>query len=68
MEFLGNDFLLHTETARHLYHDVAEKMPIVDYHCHLSPKEIWEDRRYENITQLWLGEDHYNGASCAPAA
>lgn len=59
MEFLGNDFLLHTETARHLYHDVAEKMPIVDYHCHLSPKEIWEDRRYENITQLWLGEDHY---------
>lgn len=58
-EFMDSDFLLTSETARHLYHDYAEKMPIIDYHCHLSPKEIYEDVRYENITQLWLNGDHY---------
>ena len=57
--FMDQDFLLTTETAKHLYHDIAAKMPIIDYHCHLDPKEIWEDRRFENITQLWLGGDHY---------
>ena len=53
------DFLLLTDTARKLYHEVAEHMPIVDYHCHLEPREIYENRTYENITQLWLGGDHY---------
>ena len=57
--FMNQDFLLTTETAKHLYHDIAEGMPIIDYHCHLDPKEIYEDRRFENITQVWLGGDHY---------
>ena len=57
--FMDRDFLLSTETAKHLYHDFAEGMPIIDYHCHLDPKEIFEDRKFENITQLWLGGDHY---------
>ena len=57
--FMNQDFLLTTETAKHLYHDIAAGMPIIDYHCHLDPKEIYEDRRFENITQVWLGGDHY---------
>ena len=57
--FLDRDFLLSTDTAKRLYHDVAEELPIIDYHCHLDPKEICGDRRFENITQLWLGGDHY---------
>ncbi|MBO7662166.1 MAG: glucuronate isomerase [Clostridia bacterium] len=57
--FLDKDFLLNTEAARILYHEAAEKCPIIDYHCHLSPREIYEDIRYENITQVWLGGDHY---------
>ena len=57
--FMDEDFLLTTDTAKHLYHDYAEKMPIIDYHCHLDPQEIYEDRRFENITQMWLGADHY---------
>ena len=58
-EFMDRDFLLTTETARHLYHEVAAGLPIIDYHCHLDPREICEDRQFENITQLWLGSDHY---------
>ena len=57
--FLTEDFLLTTETARDLYHQFAERMPIIDYHCHVSPKEIFEDKRFDNITKLWLGGDHY---------
>ena len=57
--FMDKDFLLTTETAKRLYHDHAADMPICDYHCHIDPKDIWEDRRFENITQLWLGGDHY---------
>ena len=57
--FMDQDFLLTTKTAKHLYHDFAAGMPIIDYHCHLDPKEIWEDRKFENITQVWLGGDHY---------
>ena len=57
--FLDKDFLLNTETARVLYHEAAEHCPIIDYHCHLSPREIYEDIRYDNITQVWLGGDHY---------
>ena len=58
-EFLTDDFLLTTRTARRLYHDYAENQPIVDYHCHVSPREIYEDRHFENITQIWLAGDHY---------
>ena len=57
--FMDKDFLLNTEAARVLYHEVAEKCPIIDYHCHLNPREIYEDIRYDNITQVWLGGDHY---------
>ena len=57
--FIDRDFLLTTDTAKHLYHDYAEPMPIIDYHCHLVPQEIYEDRKFENITQVWLGADHY---------
>ena len=57
--FMSEDFLLTNDTARRLYHDAAKDLPIVDYHCHLSPQEIYEDVRFENITRLWLGGDHY---------
>ncbi len=57
--FMDKDFLLSTETAKHLYHDYAAPQPIIDYHCHLSPQEIYEDRRFDTITQVWLGGDHY---------
>ena len=57
--FLDKDFLLNTEAAKKLYHEAAENQPIIDYHCHLNPREIWEDIRYDNITQVWLGGDHY---------
>ena len=57
--FMSEDFLLTTPTAKTLYHQYAAGMPICDYHCHIDPKEIYEDRRFENITQLWLGGDHY---------
>ena len=53
--FMDKDFLLDSKTAQHLYHDYAAKMPIVDYHCHIPPQEIYEDRRFENIAQVWLG-------------
>jgi hypothetical protein len=53
------DFLLSTKTGEELFHNFAEGMPIVDYHCHISPKEIWDDKRFENITEVWLGGDHY---------
>ena len=57
--FMDKDFLLETETAQKLYHEYAAKMPIVDYHCHIDPQQIAEDRKFENITQVWLGGDHY---------
>jgi len=58
-QFMDKDFLLSTETAKTLYHEYAAKMPILDYHCHINPQEIAEDRKFENITQVWLGGDHY---------
>lgn len=58
-KFLDEDFLLDTDTAKKLYHEYAEVMPILDYHCHINPQEIYEDRKFENITQVWLGGDHY---------
>ena len=57
--FLSEDFLLHTETAKVLYYDFAENMPIFDYHCHLPVKEIAENKKFENLTQIWLNGDHY---------
>ncbi len=57
--FLNADFLLSTETAQTLYHEYAAHMPIVDYHCHVSPKEIYEDKHFDNISQVWLAGDHY---------
>lgn len=58
-KFMDENFLLETEVAQKLYHEYAKEMPIFDYHCHLSPKEIAEDKRYKNITEIWLGGDHY---------
>ena len=57
--FMDKDFLLSTKTAQKLFHEYAEHMPIVDYHCHINPREIAEDRKFDNITQVWLGGDHY---------
>lgn len=57
--FMDKDFLLSTQTAQELFHNYADKMPILDYHCHINPQEIAEDRQFENITQVWLGGDHY---------
>ena len=59
--FMDQDFLLETETARHLFHDYAEKLPLVDYHCHLNPREIYEDRRFDNIVEVWLGGENPDG-------
>ena len=56
---MDKDFLLSTPTAQELYHNVASKVPVLDYHCHINPQEIAEDRKFENITQVWLGGDHY---------
>ncbi|HEF8772154.1 glucuronate isomerase [Providencia manganoxydans] len=57
--FLCEDFLLNNEVARRLYHDYAAAMPIYDYHCHLNPREIAENRQFENLGQIWLEGDHY---------
>ncbi len=58
-KFMDENFLLQTKTAQELYHNHAAKMPIFDYHCHINPKEIADDKRFENITQIWLYGDHY---------
>lgn len=58
MKFMNEDFLLSTETAKKIFLEIKD-LPIFDYHCHLSPKEIWENREPQNITQLWLYGDHY---------
>ena len=58
-KFMDENFLLHTKTAQDLYHNHAAKMPIFDYHCHINPKQIADDVRFENITQIWLYGDHY---------
>ncbi|MBQ2786131.1 MAG: glucuronate isomerase [Oscillospiraceae bacterium] len=60
--FMDKDFILETETAKHLFHDYAEKTPLVDYHCHLNPKEIYEDRRFNNIVEVWLGGQNPDGS------
>lgn len=57
--FMSQDFLLSNDTARRLYHEHAAKMPIIDYHCHIDPHQIYEDARFANLTQAWLSGDHY---------
>ncbi len=58
-KFMDKNFLLHSETAQKLYFDYAENMPIIDYHCHVSPQEIYEDKQFKNIYEIWLSGDHY---------
>lgn len=58
-QFLDDDFLLHNKTARELYHGYAKQMPVIDYHCHLSPQQIAEDTQFKNLTEVWLYGDHY---------
>ena len=60
--FMDDDFCLYNDTAKHLFHEYAENLPIIDYHCHISPKEIYEDRRYDNIAQIWLGGKNPDGS------
>ena len=57
--FMDENFLLSTPTAQKIFHDYAEKTPVLDYHCHINPKEIAQNRKFDNITQIWLGGDHY---------
>ena len=59
MNFLDDNFILKTETAQELFHNYAEELPIIDYHCHLNPKEIAENKKFKNITEAWLSGDHY---------
>ena len=56
--FMDEDFLLDTETAQRLYHEHAAKMPILDAHSHIHPREIAEDKRYRNLAEAWLADDH----------
>ncbi|GJM69864.1 hypothetical protein HMSSN036_20800 [Paenibacillus macerans] len=51
--------MLNSDTAKELYHQYAKELPIIDYHCHLSPQEIYENKKFRNITEAWLGGDHY---------
>ena len=60
--FMDKDFLLETPTAQHLYHDYASKLPLADYHCHLNPQEIYEDRRFSNLAEVWLGGQNPDGS------
>lgn len=57
--FIPDDFILQTKSAQRLFHDHAEKLPIIDYHCHLSPQDIANDRQFNSITEAWLEGDHY---------
>ena len=61
-KFMDEDFLLQSETARHLFHDIAEHLPLVDYHCHISAKDICEDRRFDDLAQAWLGGRNADGS------
>ena len=59
MSFIHDNFLLETETARRLFHQYAAPQPIIDYHCHLPPKDVAADRRFANLFEIWLEGDHY---------
>ncbi|MEI7809745.1 MAG: glucuronate isomerase, partial [Verrucomicrobiota bacterium] len=58
-EFIHPDFLLKTATARRLYHEFAESLPVIDYHNHISARDLAGDRVFDNITQLWISSDPY---------
>jgi glucuronate isomerase len=58
-DFLDENFILKTETAQKLYHEHAKDLPIIDYHCHINPKDIAEDRKFDNLSKIWLEGDHY---------
>ena len=60
--FMDKEFMLQSPTAQHLYHAYAEDMPICDYHCHIPPREIYENRRFDNIAQVWLGGRNPDGS------
>ena len=59
MPFIHENFLLGTKTARELYHKFAADEPVFDYHCHISPKDIAENRQFKNLFEIWLEGDHY---------
>lgn len=59
MKVINNDFMLHNKYGKYLYEEFAKDMPIFDFHCHLEAKEIWENKQFRNITDAWLGGDHY---------
>src|SRR6266849_7487775 len=59
MKFIHDDFLLQTSAARRLYHEFAESEPILDYHCHLPPRDIAQNRQFNNLFEIWLEGDHY---------
>ncbi|HFW1655332.1 TPA: glucuronate isomerase [Salmonella enterica subsp. houtenae serovar [1],40:z4,z23:-] len=59
MDFITDRFMIDSEVGVRLYKEVAAKLPIIDYHCHLDAKEIYENKKFDNITQLWLAGDHY---------
>src|SRR5471032_3472538 len=59
MPFIHDDFLLSTKTARKLFHKFVEAEPIFDYHCHISPRDIAQNRQFKNLSEIWLEGDHY---------
>ena len=59
--FMDKDFLLETDCAKHLFHTYAKSLPLADYHCHLNPREIYEDRRFQNLVEVWLGGQQADG-------
>ena len=60
--FMDEDFILENDTAKRLFHEYAENMPVIDYHCHISPKDIYEDRRFDNLAEVWLGGRQPDGS------
>lgn len=67
-QFMNEDFLLSTDTAKTLYHDYAKIQPIFDYHCHLNPRDIAENRQFKDLTEIWLEEITINGEPCVQLA
>ena len=63
--FMDKELMLQSTTVQHLYHDYAEDMPICDYHCHIPPREIYENRRFDNIAQVWLAAATRTAATSA---
>ncbi|VTP86575.1 Uronate isomerase [Sphingobacterium daejeonense] len=63
--FLDENFLLQSRTSEELYHDFAKDLPIIDYHNHLPPNEVAENKQFSNITEIWLHGDHYKWESYA---